>query len=253
MGKPQIEIARDPQDLAERMTRSFLSAAQDAIAASGGMFRTALSGGRTPMRFLERLANTPQTQDLSWDRVHLFWVDERYVPPDAKASNYRLVAETLLSRIAIPAANIHRIPTEPEDKDVAARAYEQTMRQVFGLGEGEMPQFDLIVLGMGNDGHTASLFPGSPAIRCVDRLACVVRADEHVKLDRITLTKPVLLAARRLVVLVSGGEKTRTLEAVLTGEVDEMRYPVQTLWPVLERVTWLVDREAAGRIALTPG
>ncbi|MEN6577715.1 MAG: 6-phosphogluconolactonase [Phycisphaerales bacterium] len=243
MHKPQIEIARDSQDLAERMVQLFLAAADDAIA-SGGVFRTALSGGRTPERFLERLANTPQAQDLPWDRVHLFWVDERCVPPDAQASNYRLVAETLLSRISIPAVNVHRIPTESEDRSGAARAYERTIREVFGLGEGEIPQFDLIVLGMGSDGHTASLFPNSPAVRCVDHLTCVVPAGSDVRLSRITLTKPVLLAARRLVVLVSGGEKARTLEAVLTGEPNEMRYPVQVLWPVLERVIWLVDHEA---------
>jgi len=176
-------------------------------------------------------------------------VDERYVPSDSQASNYRLVAETLVRRIDIPQANVHRIPTESADMDAAARAYERMMREVFGLEEGGIPQFDLIVLGMGSDGHTASLFPNSPALRCVDRLACVVHAGADLKLDRITLTKPVLLAARRLVVLVSGGEKARILEDVLTGEPDEMRYPIHMLRPVMERVTWLVDREAAGLVA----
>ncbi len=248
MQEPRLEIARDSRDLAERMVQLFIAAAEGAVA-SRGVFRTALSGGRTPEQFLLRLASSPRAQVLPWDKVHVFWVDERYVPPDSQASNYRLVVETFLNRIDIPTANIHRISTECADVDAAARDYERTMREAFGLQDSEIPQFDLIVLGMGRDGHTASLFPNSGAIYDTDHLACAVCSVGDPKLDRITLTKSVLRAARRLVVLVSGGDKTQMLEEVLTGEPDEMRYPIQVLWPVLDRVTWLVDREAAGKIS----
>ena len=124
------------------------------------------------------------------------------------------------------------------------------MREVFGLREGEIPQFDLIMLGMGGDGHTGSLFPDSYATFDTDDLACVVYVADDTKLNRMTLTQPVLLAARRLVVLVSGREKAKTLKEVLTGEPDEVRYPIHVLWPAIDRVTWLVDRDAAGEIVV---
>jgi 6-phosphogluconolactonase len=247
MQQMRLEIASDISDLADQAVRLFASAAKEAVAARG-VFRTAFSGGRTPERFFQRLAGQTQAKSLPWDKVHVFWVDERYVPLDSPASNYRLAAETLLSRIDIPQANVHRIPTEHRDIAAAALAYERTMREVFGLPEGEVPQFDLIVLGMGSDGHTASLFPNSQAVGDMSHLACAVRAAGDPKLDRITLTPRVLRAARRLAVLVSGVEKTQILKEVLTGTPDEMRYPIQVLWPVLDRVTWLVDREAAGEI-----
>ncbi|HNS19851.1 MAG TPA: 6-phosphogluconolactonase [Sedimentisphaerales bacterium] len=244
----QLEIADDAQDLARRMTRLFLSAAEQAIC-SRGVFRTALSGGRTPELFLRQLASEPRAQTLAWDPIHVFWVDERYVPPDSTASNYRLVVENLLGRVKIPETNVHRVPTEYEDPRDAAVAYERTIRVVFGLQEGEMPQFDLIVLGMGRDGHTASLFPNSRVWCGADGLAGVVRAGGDVKIDRITLTRLVLQAARRLVVLISGQEKAETFELAVAADPDERRYPIHVLWPVLDRVTWLVDRDAAGRNA----
>jgi len=244
----QIEIADDAQDLGRRMAQLFLSAAEQAIS-SRGVFRIALSGGRTPELFLRRLASDPRAQALAWDQIHVFWVDERYVPPASSASNYRLVAESLLSRVKIPEKNVHRVPTECEDPRDAAVAYERTIRAVFGMQEGEMPQFDLIVLGMGRDGHTASLFPNSRVWCGADCLAGVVRAGGDVKIDRITLTWLVLQSARRLVVLVSGQEKAEILERVFASRPDEERYPIHVLWPVLDRVTWLVDRDAVGRNA----
>ncbi len=247
MREPQIEIASDPQDLASRLVRLFTSTARQAIAARGA-FYTALSGGHTPELFFHRLATEPEA--VPWDKTHVFWVDERYVPSDSPASNYRLAAETLLTQVEIPQANVHRVPTEYGDIGDAAHAYERTIREVFGLRKGEIPRFDLILLGMGSDGHTASLFPNSPMAYDAGDLACVVHVGVEVKpqVSRITLTPPVLLAARRLVVLVSGREKSQTLKNVLTGEPGEGRYPIRVLWPALERVTWLVDRDAAGEL-----
>jgi 6-phosphogluconolactonase len=263
-----MEIVADSAALAERMVRLFVSAVSEAVSARGGV-RTALSGGRTPEAFLRRLAASEDGRSLPWEKVHVFWVDERYVPPDSPASNYRLVADALLSRIEIPAGNVHPIPTEDPDPAASARAYERTIREVFGRGEsscvvrrascergslphdepGHVPQFDLILLGMGQDAHTASLFPGQkPRGTGHNSLVWAVHAAGVVPPDRITLTPVILQTARRLVVLVSGREKARTLKEVLTSETDESRYPIHVLRPVQERALWLVDCEAAGEL-----
>ncbi len=244
--KPRVEIASDPEDLARRTVRLFVAAAREAIAAHGA-FHAALSGGHTPRRFFQLLATMPEARALPWDKIQLFWVDERYVPPDSEDSNYRLAAETFLGKVAIPAENVHRIPTEYDDVNDAAHAYEQTIREVFGLREGESPQFDLIVLGMGSDGHTGSLLPNSYATFDVNDLACVVYVLDET-LNRVTLTHPVLSAAKRLAVLVSGPEKAHTLKEVLTSEPDEVKYPIHVLWPVLDKIVWLADHDAAREI-----
>lgn len=246
--KYNIDVASDAEDLARRAVDLFIQAAGEAIEARG-VFCTALSGGHTPGRFFKLLGAVPEARDLPWERIHVFWVDERYVPPDSEASNYKLAADTFLAQIDVPPENVHRIPTEYEDINDAVRAYERAIREVFGLQEGEMPEFDLIVLGMGADGHTGSLFPNSFATFDTDDLACVVYVMDNATMNRVTLTHPVLLAARCLVVLVAGREKAQTLKEVLTSEPDAVRYPIHVLWPVLDKITWLVDREAAGEIS----
>ena len=241
--QPNIEIASDPDDLAHRTVKLFVTAAREALAARG-IFHVALSGGHTPKRTFEALAATEAVQSLPWERIQVFWVDERYVPSDSPYSNFRLASESLLTKVPIPPGNIHRIPTEYHDINAAARAYETHVRSVFGLDADQIPQFDLVILGMGADAHTASLLPNSYATFDTEDLACAVYACGE-KLNRITLTHPVLQVARRLAVLVSGPEKAQTLKDVLTSEPDEVRYPIHILWPVLEKVFWFVDRDAA--------
>jgi len=242
--KPKVEIVSDPDSLAHRSLQIFVADAQRAIQ-SNGLFYVAISGGNTPKHFFELLGEASEATSLPWKKIHLFWVDERYVPPDSPWSNYKLAADTFLPRVGIPAENVHRIPTEEVDYNVSVRRYEHTIREVFGLGRGQVPQFDLIVLGMGADGHTGSLFPNSYASFDTEDLACAVYVLDE-KLNRITLTHPVLCAARHLTVLVSGREKARIVKEVLTNEPDEVRYPIHALWRVIDRVTWLLDEGAAG-------
>lgn len=244
--RPNIEIASNAEDLAERTVKLFVSTAREALA-SREWFYAALSGGRTPQRTFELLGTRPEVKVLPWDRIQVFWVDERYVPPESPQSNYRLAAETFLSRVPIPPDNIHRIPTEYDDIHEAAEAYTAMIQDAFGLAPGEIPPFDLVVLGMGPDGHTGSLLPNSYAPFDVDALVSVVYVLGEAR-SRITLTHPVLQAARRLTVLVSGPEKARVLREVLTSEPDEVRYPIHVLWPVLDKIVWLVDRDAAGTL-----
>jgi len=241
--KPNVEVASDPENLALRSVEVFIADAQKAIKAKN-TFYVAISGGHTPKRFFELLGEVPEAKALPWDRIHLFWVDERYVPPDSQWSNYKLAADTFLAKVTIPQENIHRIPTEYSDFKIAACCYEETVREVFGLEENQVPEFDLIVLGMGAEGHTGSLFPDSYAPFDKENLACVVYVLDE-KLNRITLTHPVLCAASHLAVLVAGEEKAAILKEVLASEPDEVRYPIHVLWPILDKVTWLVDREAA--------
>ena len=241
--KSNIEVVSDPESLAQSAIRIFVTDAQKAIKAKG-TFYVAISGGNTPKRFFELLGEEPQASSLPWDKIQLFWVDERYVSPDSQWSNYKLAVDTFLNRVAIPEVNVHRIPTEDEDFNAAAHRYEETIREVIGPGAGKVPQFDLILLGMGPDGHTGSLLPNSYAAFDTEDLACVVYVLDE-KLNRITLTHPVLHAASHLVVLVCGQGKAGILKTVLTSEPDEVRYPIHALWPVLDRVTWLVDSTAA--------
>ncbi len=241
--KPNVEIASDLESLAQRSVELFVADAQKAIKAKDA-FYVAISGGHTPKRFFELLGEVPQASSLPWDKIQMFWVDERYVDADSQWSNYKLAADTFLTKVAIPEQNIHRIPTEYDDFKAAADSYERTIREVFGLDENQRPEFDLIMLGMGAEGHTGSLFPNSYARFDTEDLACVVYVLDE-KLNRITLTHPVLCAASHLAILVSGPEKAGILKEVLTSEPDEVRYPIHALWPILNKVTWLVDREAA--------
>jgi len=241
--KPNVEIVSDPESLAHRGLALFVADAEKAIKEKN-MFYAAISGGNTPRRFFELLSEAPEAKSLAWSKIQVFWVDERYVPPDSQWSNYKLAADTFLAKVAIPEENIHRIPTEYSDFRVAAQQYEEAIRETFGLKENQIPEFDLIVLGMGAEGHTGSLFPNSYAPFDMEDLACVVYVMDE-KLNRITLTHPVLCAASHLAVLVSGEEKAGILKEVLTHEPDEVRYPIHTLWPILDKVTWLVDSKAA--------
>lgn len=241
--KPNIEIADDAESAAKRSLDLFVADVEKTISEKG-VFYVAVSGGQTPRRFFELLAETPQGKSLAWDKVQLFWVDERCVPQDSEWSNYNLATETFIDKVSIPPENVHHIPTDYGDFTIAATSYERTIRKVFGIGIGETPRFDLILLGMGTDGHIGSLFPDSYACFDTADLACVVyvMGDRH---DRVTLTRSVICAASHLIVLICGEEKAEILHKVFNTDPDDIRYPAHILWPVLDKVTWLIDKDAA--------
>lgn len=211
-----------------------------------GRFTWALSGGSTPRDLYRLLAGDPYRESLPWHAIHFFWGDERHVPPDHPESNFRMVREAMLDAIAVPAGNIHRIAAEDRDAERAALRYETELRSFFALAPGDWARFDLVLLGLGKDGHTASLFPGSAAVRERERLV-VAPWVEAQKAFRITLTPPVLSHARRALFLVSGAEKAVALRAVLAGEREPDRYPAQV---VEGNRLWMVDRAAAGLLKL---
>ena len=246
--KPNTQIVTDADALAHKCLDLFVASVEQ-IVKEKNVFHLAISGGKSPQRFFELLGSEQKALSLPWDKIHLFWVDERYVPHDSPYSNYKLAADTFLTKVPIPQENIHPIPTELEDFDSAARQYEKTLRSVFQIKSGQLPKFDLIILGMGSDGHTGSLFPNTNASFDTKNLACVVYLlDQKLPdqmLNRITLTHPVICAASQIVVLVSGSEKAETLKQVLAGPPDEIRYPIHVLWPVLDKVLWLIDSPAA--------
>jgi 6-phosphogluconolactonase len=249
--KPNTQIIANAEALARRCLELFVASVEQAVKEKS-VFHLAISGGKSPQRFFELIGSEQKALSLPWDKIHLFWVDERYVPRDSQYSNYKLAADTFLTKVPIPQGNIHPIPTEFEDFDSAARQYEKTLRSVFHIKSGQLPKFDLIILGMGSDGHTGSLFPNTNASFDTKDLACVVYLlDQKLPdqiLNRITLTHPVICAASQIAVLVSGAEKAKTLKEVLTGPPDEIRYPIHVLWPVLDKVLWLIDSPAAGLI-----
>lgn len=238
-----VQIVPDSASFASRCVELFVTDAKRAVE-TNNKFCVAISGGNTPVHFFKLLGRLPESKALPWNRIHLFWVDERIVEPTFKCSNYKLAADTFLSKVDIPEENIHRIPTEQSDIRTAASCYEKIITEVFCLREKQIPEFDLIVLGLSVEGCPGSLFPNCYAAFDEENLACVVY-DLEERLSRITLSRSVLRAASHLIVLVSGQEKAGILRDVLTGEPDEVRYPIHILWPVLDKVTWLVDTKAA--------
>ncbi len=238
-----IEITQDAESFAFRGVEMFIRNAERAIE-QRGKFYVAISGGQTPVNFFTLLGELAESKSLPWDKIHLFWVDERMVETDLRFSNYKVAADTFLSKVDIPEKNIHRIPTGYSDLREAALSYEKTIREVFCLGGGQIPCFDLIVLGLSVEGCPGSLFPNCYAAFDEDSLACVVY-DLEERLSRITLSRTILRSALQLTILVSGKEKAGILKEVLTSEPDEVRYPIHFLWPVLDKVTWLLDSEAA--------
>ena len=234
--------------LAEQAANRFVEAATRALA-DVGAFRVALSGGTTPQSLYARLAAEPFRSRVDWERVQVFWGDERCVPPDHADSNYRLAQELLLSRVPVRPDNVFRMRGEATDPDLAAAEYAGELQTAFGLKRGERPRFDLILLGMGSDGHTASLFPHSPALREVTRLAVAVYV-EAVKSYRITLTLPVLNNAASVLFVVSGGDKAERLRAVLGGKPSHAA-PASMVRPEHGTLHWIVDRAAAAGLADT--
>lgn len=246
MGGAEIVIRRDAAALAEEAARRFVAAAGAAIAARG-RFTVALSGGSTPKALFRLLAASPWIERVDWANVHLYWGDERTVPPSDEQSNYRMTRENLLDRVAIPAGQIHRIVAENPDPQAAANAYATTLRQTFGLADGEFPRFDLIHLGLGTEGHTASLFPGSPALAETSRL---VAAPWVEKLDsfRVTLTPPTINAAREVQFLAAGAEKAAIVKAIIQSPKDPDALPAQIVAPEDGKLVWLLDEAAAGEL-----
>lgn len=240
----ELRVYGDAGQLARAAAELFVNTAADSIEARG-CFRVALSGGTTPRRLYELLATTGFSSRVDWGRVGIFWGDERYVPANAPDSNYRMTAEALLRHVPIPAANAHRVPTEISPPSASAAAYEEQIRQSFA--DSSMPQFDLIYLGLGTNGHTASLFPYSPALREPLRL---VVADLVAEVNgwRITMTAPLLNRGRVVVFLVQGQEKAQVLHDVLLGPVDAERLPAQFIAPE-GKLLWMVDEAAASLLS----
>ncbi len=241
------QVLSNARSAAEHCGDRILQLLKGALA-KNGIAALAISGGSSPRPMFEHMA----TARFSWNAVHIFWVDERGVPPEDPQSNYGLARETFLDRISIPEANIHRIVAEMPAEE-AARRYSDDLRQFFSLSAGQMPEFDVIHRGIGPDAHTASLFPGEPLIANRKDLAAAVRV-EKFRQWRITLLPGPLLAARETVMLVAGADKAAAVQRIFEGPADSMLYPAQLFAREGRNTTWFFDAPAAAllRAGVTP-
>ena len=242
----QVRVFPTPQALFDAAAQSFVQETRAAVTARG-RFTVALSGGSTPKGLFQVLATTDHDA-LPWDRMFFFWGDERHVPPNNVESNYRMVMETLLSKVPVPPGNIFRVPAEDRDANQAASEYETVVRDFFGLGQGQFPRFDLILLGMGPDGHCASLFPQTAALQEKTR---VFLANWVPKLQtyRLTFSAPVLNNARNVEFLVAGADKAPALREVLEGQQNADLYPSKLIKPADGNLVWMVDQAAAQNLS----
>lgn len=208
-----------------------------------GYFAAGLSGGKTPSAFYQKLAEWENKS--FWKRTYVFLVDERFVPSEDKDSNYRMLRETLLGKIPIPQENIHPIPTEKGSLEDSAKEYEKDLKSFFKVSKGQFPNFDLILLGIGEDGHTASLFPGSKAMSECRRLTAAVVLDER-RHDRITLTLPVINHAEHVIFFVTGANKAPVLKKIIAG--DDPPLPASMVQPRSGNLLFVIDREAGSEL-----
>lgn len=239
-----VEVRADPRAVAEAASERFVEIAARAIDAAG-RFLVAISGGSTPEPFFRKLGSPAFLDRIDWERVHVFWADERCVPPGESESNYAMAKEALLDQVDVRPGHVHRIRGE-DDPETAAIEYERLLRRAFGTPEGPPraesgSRLDLVVLGMGEDGHTASLFPGTPAVGETERWVVPVTAPAP-PLRRVSMTPPVLNAAGERLFLVTGEAKAPALARVRQGSEDPAALPVLAI----DDAAWLADEAAAG-------
>jgi 6-phosphogluconolactonase len=245
---PEILVAADREAASAAAAQRFVALAAEAMR-TRRRFTVALAGGSTPQSLYARLADDPGLRHaVQWDAVHFFWGDERHVPPNDAQSNFKMAYDAMLSKLHVGAQQVHRIRGELADAAAAASDYEQTLRAFFDTPPGRVPRFDLVLLGLGADGHTASLFPGTAALQERERLVVGQRV-EAVGADRITLTLPLLNNAAHVLFLVAGGDKAAALSAILRPLPGVLALPAQSIRPVDGTLTWIVDPAAAGALA----
>jgi 6-phosphogluconolactonase len=238
-------VEADAPALAARAAQRFVELTEQAVAAQGRA-RIAISGGSTPKAAFALMGDPgqPWRARMPWDRIDLWWVDERCVPPDNSDSNYRMTREALLDKVPLAPSQIHRMQGELDPEKAAAR-YEAELRSSFRLEGAQIPRFDVLQLGMGPDGHTASLFPHTAALHETHRLVAANEVEGVKDSLRITLTRPVINNAAEVFFLIGGADKAQILKDVLLGSRDEERLPSQSIYPANGILTLLLDRAAA--------
>lgn len=248
----EIRVVAGVNELSRTAAEAIVLRAADAIR-DHGRFVVALSGGSTPRSLFQLLASPEYAARIDWTKVHVCWGDERCVPPEDSQSNYRMASDALLDHVAIPESNVHRMRGE-DAPEVAAAAYEATLRELFDMPQqhqGDFPAFDLILLGLGADGHTASLFPDGAVLHERTRW---VAADygESVSMWRITLTLPLINAARHVLFLVAGDDKADMVQRILGAHHESELLPAARVAPVHGILHWLMDAAAAAKSTVTP-
>ncbi len=247
MPEPQLIILDDAQALYVHAAEEIVHFAGEAVCMHGE-FSLCLSGGSTPAATYELMAERFRLS-VDWKEVQFFWGDERCVPPEDPASNFGMANRTMLSRLGLRPDQIHRIRGE-QPPEQAARDYEEELRAYFGLDEGEFPRFNLMLLGLGDNVHTASLFPGIPALHERERIAVAVAVDAPQP-HRVTLTPPAINNSARVMFLVAGANKAQAVKAALEGPRDPDRFPAQLVAPHSGEVVWILDRAAASLLSRT--
>ena len=243
----EVRILQDAPTIARRAAEEFIKSANTAVK-SKGSFSVALAGGSTPKALYSLLASDPLRGQLPWEKMHLFFGDERHVEPTHPDSNFRMATEAMISKVPLKPDQVHRIKAENPDTEQAAREYEKELRSHFKLADGEAPQFDLVLLGMGNEGHTLSLFPGTKALRDNGRLVLRNWVGKLLA-ERVTLTAPAASNTVLAMFMVAGADKAMALKAVLEGPYEPEQLPAQLIDPKNGRLLWLVDATAGGLLS----
>ena len=244
--KPELKIVANAAEMCKIAAAEFVNAATAAVKAKG-VFNVALAGGSTPKALFALMVSDASIKgQVPWDKIAFFWGDERHVPPDHSDSNYRMANESMLSKAPINSSMVFRISGEYPDARKAADEYEQTLIKYFQLSNGQLPRFDLVMLGMGPDGHTASLFPGTKALQEKKRLVVSNWVGKFYT-HRVTMTAPVLNNAAFVMFTAAGDDKAQPLKGVLEGPQEPEQLPSQLIRPETGRLLWLVD-QTAGRM-----
>ncbi len=239
----EILVFDDIEKIIDYAVEKWTEVAEEAVK-ERGYFTAALSGGRTPVMLHKALS---AKKDLPWDRTHVFIVDERFVPSDHEDSNYLMINNTLLKHVRIPSENIHPVQTENSTPVLSAEKYEKDMLSFFNISENEFPRFDLIFLGIGEDGHTASLFPGTPALKETRHLAAAVTQSVKPGKERVTLTFPAINNAENIILMATGGDKAAAIREVIEGNGS---LPAAMVRPDRGKLFFLLDKNAASLLSL---